>query len=454
MSGAAPARRPQLRAWHWLAAAALVVSGVIAGDYWRSRRDAEVVGPGAPIDPATLRPGFGPPTYAEALTRADQGVESMRERLARHPGDWLPMEGLARALVARFRLTASAAHLAEADRTLDRALALAPWPAGPALSRAAVSLVRHDLDGATGALRRFDASAVPPPIEERLEAQSIRCEIAFERGRLAEARKLCATGDDLGLTLRRANIAARTGDSAQAVPIIEDLLRTPRLPPSTLAMLALQRASVALAAGDWRASGRWARAAERAFPGYWLAEAYVAQQFALEGDLAEARRRYAVLATRTGDPEVLDALAWLTDSGGRAAEAREWAAKASVAWQSRNRFLPDAYVSHYAEHLLRYGDSRQALALAEADHRRRPFAATISHYAFALWRNDEPARALAFLRQGEAGGFLTADMKLTEALALSALGRGPEADAALAEARRLNPRVDDPRAQFIAFQQD
>lgn len=451
MSVAAPPRRREFRAGPWLAAAALVTAGVIASDY---RRAAHQTKPTAMLDPAELRAGFGPRTYDEALARADQGVESMRERLARHPGDWLPMEGLARALFARFRLTASADDLAEADRTLDRALAAAPWPAGPTLSRAAVSLAKHDLDGATAALGRFDRSAVPPPIEERLEAQSIRCEIAFERGRLADARKLCAGGDDLGLALRRANIAAKTGDPAAAARIIESLLRTPRLPPSTLAMLALQRASAALAAGDWRGSDRWARAAERTFPGYWLSEAYVAQQFALEGDLAQARRRYTDLASRTGDPDVLDALAWLTDSAGRPAQAAEWAAKADAAWRSRSRILPGTYASHYAEHLLLFGDRREALALAAADYGRRPFATTISHYAFALWRNDQPAQALVILHRGEVEGYLTADMKLIEALALSALGRASEADAALAESRRLNRRVDDPRAQFVAFQQD
>jgi hypothetical protein len=170
--------------------------------------------------------------------------------------------------------------------------------------------------------------------------------------------------------------------------------------------------------------------------------------------VAEARRRYAALAARTGDADVFDALAWLASADGGAGETRTWAARAEAAWRARNRLLPGTYASHYAEHLLLYGDRRQALALAEGDYRRRPFAAAIGHYAFALWRNDDPRRALAVLREGEARGFVTADMKMTEALALSALGRTSEADEALAETRRLNPRAADPHAQFIAFQQD
>ena len=81
MSVAAPARRREPRAWPWLAAAALVVAGVIAADEWRAAHQGHTP---AIFDPAELRPGFGPRTYEEALARAGEGVESMRERVA-HP---------------------------------------------------------------------------------------------------------------------------------------------------------------------------------------------------------------------------------------------------------------------------------------------------------------------------------------------------------------------------------
>jgi len=254
--------------------------------------------------------------------------------------------------------------------------------------------------------------------------------------------------------LRRANLAARSGDTAQAARLIENVLRGPGHAPQTLATLALQRASLALAQGDWEGSGRWARAAERAFPGYWLSEALVAQQYALEGNRAEALRRYAALAERTGDADVLDALARLAEADGRADEARRWAEQAGAAWRERSQLLPLTYASHHSEHLLLHGDRRAALELAAADYRRRPHPGTIVHSAYALWRNGEAERALAVIRAGEAKGFLTADMKLVEALALGALGRASEAGEALAEARRLNPHIDSLRQQFVAFGRD
>jgi hypothetical protein len=452
-AAAAVAARPELRVLRYLVIAALAVLAVMAADYWHGG-GAPAPQPGAPLSPAELRPGPGPRTFADALANAEREVAGARIGLEHNPGEWLRMEKAARALLARYRLTGQAADLAEADRVLERAMGLAPWPAGPALSQAAAALSAHDLDLAERSLERFDASGAPPSAAERLDERSLRCEIAYQRGNLAQARRLCGQGDDLALALRRANLAARSGDTGEAARLIEDMLRRPGLSPQTLAMLSLQRASVALAEGDWQASGRWARAAERAFPGYWLSEAYVAQQFALEGDRAEARRRYAALAERTGDAAVFDALARLAAAEGQSEEARGWAQRAGAAWRERSRLLPLAYASHYSEHLLLNGDPRAALELAAADYRVRPHPTTIVHYALALWRTGDPERALDVVHKGEAGGFLTADMKLAEAVSLGALGRAAEAGEALAAARRLNPRIDSFSQQFVAFAQE
>jgi hypothetical protein len=447
---AASAGQPPLRASHWLAAAALAVLAVIAAEALHS--SPQRLPPAAPLDPAGLQPGFGPATFAEALGFTDREVAAARRQAERHAGEWLRLEALARALAGRFRLTADPGDLAEAGRLLDRALGLAPYPAGPALSQAEVSLAMHDLAGAERALARFDAAALPTPAD-LAEAASIRCEIAIERGRLTEARKLCG-GEALSLELRRANLAAKTGETEAAARIVETALRRPRLPPASLATLELQRASIALAEGDWDASRRWAGAAERAFPGYWLSEAFVAQQYALEGDRAEARRRFATVAERTGNPDVLDVLARLAEADGNAVQARGWAARAGEAWEQRARALPLTYAAHHAEHLLLYGDRRRALALAAADHRRRSHAPTLAHYAFALWRTGDAARALEVVSAGEERGFLTADMKLAEALALGSLGRAAQAGEALAEARRLNPRIDSAAQQYVVFGRD
>jgi hypothetical protein len=448
---AAVATRPTWQPLHWLALAALAVLAVIATERFLPNRASAPVP--APLDPATLRPGFGPANFATALARVDNAVEGKRALAEAHAGDGLPAESYARALMARFRLTAEPEDLAEADRQLTRAMNLAPWPAGPSMTRATVSLTMHDLPGAEAALARFEAQVIPGPGDEQLEARSLRCEIAFERGELAKARRLCGSGAEPGLALRQANIAAKTGDAATAARLIESQLRKKNLPPSSVAMLALQRASLALTTGDWQASRRWAEAADRVFHGYWLSQAYLAQQEALEGRPAAARRRYLVLA-RPRNPDVLDALARLAMASGDRAEEAQWAAKAGAEWRRRAALLPLAYAAHRSEHELFYGDPQLAVTLGASDHARRPFPAAIVHYAQALLRTGQPAEALAVLRQGEQRGFLTAEMKWIEYEALVALHRTGAAETALRAARALNPHIGDPRRQFVAFEQD
>jgi hypothetical protein len=451
MTAAAPAARFDLRAWHWLAAAALAVGAVIAADYWRDGGDIAVE-PQAPLDPADLRPSYGQATFGEALAYADREVAGRRELAARNPGDWLPMEALARALAARFRLSADPTDLVEADGVLERALEIAPYPAGPALSRAEVSLLKHDWLEAERALDRLAASAAAAPAAELAAARSMRCEIAIQQGLVDKARELCA-GDGMASALLRANLAAKTGNTAEAIRVVEAELRGSALSPHALAKVALQRASLALGRGDWEDSGKWVRAAERVFPGYWLSEAFVAQQLALEGNRAGAIRRYAALAQRTGNPDVLDALASLAEAEGRGTEAAKWAAEAGAEWDRRMR-LTRGYEIHQAEHELRYGDPRIAMVTAETEYLLGAGAGVVAHYGYIHWRNGEADHALAAVQERLSRGLLTADMKLVEALALGSLGRASEAGEAMTEARRLNPRIDGFRQQFVVFGRD
>ena len=153
---------------------------------------------------------------------------------------------------------------------------------------------------------------------------------------------------------------------------------------------------------------------------------------------------------------MLDALARLArgrrdDRRGRATGRREPAPPG----RTRARLLPTTYAGHHAEHLLLHGDPRRALALAEADYRRRPYPATIVHYAYALWRTGDAARALEVVRRGEARGLPDRRHEAgRSARARLARPRRPKRGEALAEARRLNPRIDSPRQQFVVFGRD
>ncbi len=436
----------------WISALCVLVPLVVCASIALNRYGP--IGQAPLIDPAALRSGYGPKTFEDALQRADSRLAVKRERVRYFPSDWLYLEGLSHALLSRARLTGDTRDLIEADQVLARAIAISPWPAGPALSRASEALYLHKLDLSQSALRRLYASVMPPEIEDLDEARSMECEIAFQRGRLSEAYNLCATGNNLGIRLRRANIYAKQGNTALAMVEIDEVLRAKKYSPSTLSSIELQRASIALSRGDWEASGRWVRAANRAFPGSWLAESYLAQQFALEGNLKEARRRYEVLAQRTGNPDVLDGLTRVLEAQGDKTEADHWRRAATIVWQKRVAALPEAYSTHYAEHLMAYGDPVEALVLAKQEYTRRPFSTPIVNYARALNRNGMQGTALKILRAGFKAGFYTPAMLREISRAYLGLGRPLEAKIAMVSAQFLNPKITDLRQSLVVFDQD
>ncbi len=450
-----PPARPGSRAPRVLALAgvALIAAVTIAGlEHFRNTAPGLPEVP--PLDPGGLAPGYGPSSYPQALAAADSAIAGKRALLALAPGEWLRREGLGRAVLARGRLTANAQDLLAANRLLAQALAAAPWPAGPVLSRAGAAVMVHDLLTAEQALDRFDASLARPSALEAQEALGMRCEIAFERGDLRRARSLCGDGGGLGLALRRANIALAAGDAASAAGIVENALERPGHSPAQLSALMLQRAAIALATGDWTASGRWSRAADRTFPGHWLAEAMVAQQFALEGRVEEAETAYRAIAERTDNPDVWSALVGIASQRGDGAARRAYLARAGAAWERRIALLPDTYAGHYAEHLAQADETERALAISAGDYARRPYLPVITGHAIVLDRAGRHGDVLAVVERGEAAGFRSAMLLMLKSNALASLNRTREAEQARRDARALNPNIEHPNQAFVFFRQD
>jgi transposase len=276
---------------------------------------------------------------------------------------------------------------------------------------------------------------------------------------VARARELCggsaeSVGGNLGLSLRQANMALAGGDAAQAARIAEAALARPRHSPLQLANLMLQRTAIALATGDWETSGRFARAADRVFPGYWLAEAFVAQQRALEGDTRGAESAYRAIAARTGNPDVYGALAVLAEERGDAAARRAYLAAAGKGWASRVALLPHTYGGHFGEYLALTGDLAGGLRAAGDDYAGRPYLQPMTDYVFVLGKAGDHRRIVAVVDRGEEMGFRSATLMLAKADALAALGRDGESRAARAAAQRLNPQIEHPRQAFVHFRQD
>ena len=444
--------RAPVRHWPLLLLAAVALTIGVGAAFDRAVSDAP-----PRLDPVVLRPGYGPRNFAEARVHADVTVDAARRSLASAPREWLRSEGLARALIARWRLSGDYADLAEADRLLDAALAATPDPAGPVLSRAVLSGLVHRLDEQQRALARFDRS-VAPDSAEIADAATLRGDIAFQRGELGRAAVYFVKAERIAASpgggLRSAMLRAEQGDRRRAVAELETLLAMPRQQPAVLAALMLQRANLAYWHGDWVGAGRWVGAAQRAFPDWWLADAYAAQQFALAGREVDAIRAYRIVAERTRRPEVMDALAHLLRLQGRAADSRAWAAQAAARWSAQAALFPEAVAHHRVEHELAVGSAAAALALARADAADRPQAPNLVLLARALLSAGRAREARAALDRADAQGWVSAAQAMARSEVEAALGNTAASRAARAKAEAINPRAADPRTRLIWFGHD
>ncbi len=397
-----------------------------------------------------------PRNWPDTLARTDRDIADAAALAARFPGEWLRWEVLARNQVARARLTGAFEDYAAAQASLDRAFQVAPAGAGPHGLQASLHFTMHRLAAAERMLAAIDRYGVPPDLPERIDNLALRGDIAFYRGDYAAARKLYDQVDRMepggAGDFRRAVYAMNTGRPDLADRWLDRWFQASRMPtPKFVADIELQKGVIDLKRGAWDAALVHFRAADAAFPGYWLTQAYLAQTLAVTGRPDEAERLYAAIVQRAEIPEVLDALAGLARRRGDAPAARAWAARAAAVWARRLALFPEAAYGHAAEHELAFGSPARALEFALKDHAARPYGQTAVALAFAYLANNRPKDALAALEPVRGSRWVSAEQHLAAAQAYALTGDAARADAEQRAALKLNPRAADPGATLIWF---
>ena len=402
-----------------------------------------------------LRPGYGPTNFATALASARDDVSHARSRLADGPDEWLRREMLALALMSEFRLSGDIGSLREARELLESGTAQAPEPSGPNLSSAALALSMHQLDRSASALDRFDFAAPRRNANDRAEAAAMRGDIAFQQGNLAAARASYEKADQLngglGSAMRLSNVMLWSGNAEQARREAEAAVKGAQLVPQNFARVALAMANLSYAQGDFERAGEWVAAAQDRFEGFWLVEAYAAQQRGAAGDMAGGIADLEALANRTGEPEVIDTLVGFLQHDGQDRRAAEWTRKAQAGWLKKLDEDRAAYRLHAAEHYLDFGDPAEALVLAREDFEKRPFGEVAEVYASAMIATGDVRGGLALLEQIDEAGWRAVSLDLARAEALTALGRADEAAEFVERARKINPDATEPMRKLVRF---
>lgn len=391
------------------------------------------------------KPAGAAASYSAALQQLDMAIRDARQRADEHPDEWLMHELLARKLLSRARLSGSYDDYAEAQRTLDRAFAVAAPGTGPHMTQAILHFAMHRLSAASRYLDAVQAYAVPPPRTELAEIAALRGEIAFYSGRYDDAIRLYAEADRLepgSARFQRAIYAMRTGRPDEAIRHFDAFDASLQAPsPMVLANLELQRGIVELEHGRRdRALARFRKAA-KIFPGYWLIEEHIAEVTALTGDHVAARETYQRIVERTQHPEYMDALADLATQRGDGAGATLWRARAAAAWRRRLAQFPEAAYGHALDHCAAKSDWRCALDLAMRNNRARPNGDSLVKLADALLNSGRTTEAQQLIEKVLASPWRTAELHAVAHRIFGATGDPDRAEVERRRALALNPHI-------------
>ncbi len=388
----------------------LLAVGLASGAYWVLGRDSSTT-PNTSITPiAGAQDGSaqdGDVTDEDAATdpelaEIDEAIAAAEAHAADDETDWLHLQIASNRYVDRARASGDWADFQKAEDALNRAFARAPEGAGPHLTLAAFEYGMHRLGAASAALDATDHYAVPIPGTARSIAQ-LRADIAFHSGHYEEARQgyeaLLEGRRTPSLLVALAQYHWKTGDYETATTLLEEAQEAARTESAkTRAWIGLVRGLFGLERGAWDDALAHYRAGLELTPESWLLEEHIAEILTLRGETELAIPIYERVVARTGNPELIDALAVILKEKGETERARELTLRAREGWESRLEMFPEAAYGHAIGHWLEVEeDFPRAVELAEANAEARPNgeSKTILAEAYlAAERTDDAKRVI------------------------------------------------------------
>ncbi|NJP52511.1 tetratricopeptide repeat protein [Streptomyces sp. SBST2-5] len=427
---AAAARRS--RGLHLASCAALLAVAMTAGAVavGGADRDAPAGSDAAPAG------AFAPGALTGDL---DAGVRSLQAHLRAQPRDFTGWATLGLAYVEQARVKGDPSRYPQAERAVERSLAVSPGNDQALAARAALAAARHDFPGA---LTYAEQALKRNPYNER--ALCTRIDALVELGRYEDAAEAADTADDrrpgVPVFTRYAYVQELRGDAGIARRVLRQAL-TSASTPADVAYVATALGQLAWNQGDHKEALRHYGRALAADDAYLPALEGRARAQAADGDRAGAVRTLEQVVARSPLPGPLVALGELYEArggNGDRAKARDQYALVD-AWTSLARAGGVNADLDTALALADHGDPARALRAARAEWERRRTVHTEDALAWALHVNGRDREALVHARRATATGYRNAAFLYHRGMIERAAGHHDAARASLKAALELNP---------------
>jgi tetratricopeptide (TPR) repeat protein len=367
--------------------------------------------------------------------RVSAGIAFFQARWDRDDRDYLAGRQLVNRLIIRFGLEADLADVEHAEQIAARLIGVAPEPAAGWSRLSNVFLMQHKFADARDAADSALALAPGDP-----DAVGAAADAALAMGQYSRAEEFLRRlpAGNTGTLVRwaaRLDLGGRSGDAAVLLDRACRALDRGAAPAATRAWCLTQLAAAEHGARGPDAAAARLRQALGIEPGY---------RGALEGlaDLALAREQwerardlYGRIATEAHPDLYLRLAEVLAELGDHSGAAQAEAAFERAALGPSREAL---YGPHIVAYLLSRGPAGADLALAVARREvsRRPTVESWDLLAWTLLYAGEPSEALQAADSATTWGEPSPTMQYHRARILEALGRGEEARAFRAAARR------------------
>jgi tetratricopeptide (TPR) repeat protein len=399
--------------------------------------------------PKPVKPKPKTRTYDEEIADADLRISGSRKLAEDQPTSYLAADRVANNFLARARLTGDYNDYRFAEEWIDKAFAMSASRGrdiGPHGTRASLNYTLHRLDRVDA---DFERSKLGPKDNVTVSGQkAFAGNLALQRGKYDEAARLLdesvALHEDVGNLASKAYFILGTGDVdgsealyRKAIGMYHGSSKEP------MAWLHLQLGLSDLGRGRYDDALAHYREAETHLSGYWLIDEHIAEILTLTGKVEDAKKLYLDIIARTNNPEFMDAMAGIMLEEGNKSEADAFVAKARARYEELMAMYPEASYGHALEHFLEFGeDAKATIDMAEKNHALRPNADAKMLLAQAYLKGERGTDAKRVIEEALATPWRTADLHAVAAEVYRAVGDAANADAQLALAKAINPKIE------------